>query len=695
MEKLIILLYLLILKSFFGQSLNCDYPKYPDGQVIYDFKSDDDLKYKSVGIKSIVKTKEGMKITTEKGTNSKIIFSCNLDLSCWSYLAFTLENNSNSKLRVNTSVYGENQNRKWTKPLTGIYWIKENEILEVNNLLLPDYSTRKTLYKQLHKDFPNMRGFPEGISFVNSFDLRSVTGFDIEFPTSEFEQIFTLKKVRAHKPSISPTYISDKEGFFPFIDQYGQYKYLDWRGKIKNDNQLKTQILIEDKDLLSNPSSKEWNKYGGFLKGSRHQGTGHFRVEKIDGKWWFLDPDGYLFWSNGVNSAGRFEIPTPIKNREHFFEFLPSRNDSIYRKYYKRNEFYFGYLILDKKYGSTVQKPYLKRSILRMKSWGLNTMGGWSSKEVSDLVENEKIPYTLSIGTMRYKVNDKLPDVFSDKWFRLVNNSIKNHSQKVKNDPFFVGFFVDNEMKWFKPNNFVVEMFKYESESVTKNKYISYLRSELNDIYNLNKLCGSDFSSWEQFENMATSNILFKLHKFNIDFYKKFCDTYFRVIKNAIDTHTPNKLYLGCRWHVHKEHRNKFNVEIAAKYVDVLSFNQYVDELDDFTIPSNKKIDKPFLISEFNFGSLDHGKFYPGLGQASNQRNRGEKYENFIRSALKSNNCVGAHWFMWANSTTAGRGYEGENANCGIISETDTPYYELIKFMRKINYNIYSYRTKK
>ena len=45
-----------------------------------DFKSDDDLKYNR-WYKSIVKTKEGMKITTEKGTNSKIIFSCNLDLS--------------------------------------------------------------------------------------------------------------------------------------------------------------------------------------------------------------------------------------------------------------------------------------------------------------------------------------------------------------------------------------------------------------------------------------------------------------------------------------------------------------------------------------------------------------------------------------------------------------------------------------
>ena len=24
-----------------------------------------------------------------------------------------------------------------------------------------------------------------------------------------------------------------------------------------------------------------------------------FRVEKVDGKWWFVDPEGYLFWSVG------------------------------------------------------------------------------------------------------------------------------------------------------------------------------------------------------------------------------------------------------------------------------------------------------------------------------------------------------------------------------------------------------------
>ena len=39
--------------------------------------------------------------------------------------------------------------------------------------------------------------------------------------------------------------------------------------------------------------------------------------------------------------------------------------------------------------------------------------------------------------------------------------------------------------------------------------------------------------------------------------------------------------------------------------------------------------DKPYIISEFNFGALDSGKFYPGLGYASDQRNRGEKYGLF------------------------------------------------------------------
>jgi hypothetical protein len=168
---------------------------------------------------------------------------------------------------------------------------------------------------------------------------------------------------------------------------------------------------------------------------------------------------------------------------------------------------------------------------------------------------------------------------------------------------------------------------------------------------------------------------------------------YFKTIREAIDKFSKGNLFLGCRWHVDGTHRNKYDVTIGAQYLDILSFNQYDNELTEFSYPGMKTFDKPYLISEFNFGALDSGKFYPGLNYASDQRNRGEKYKNFIESGLRDPSCVGAHWFMWGNSTTAGRSVVGENANCGLVSETDTPYYELINYIRKINYSLYQYRN--
>ncbi len=41
--------------------------------------------------------------------------------------------------------------------------------------------------------------------------------------------------------------------------------------------------------------------YGGWAD-RKIEGTGFFRTEKIDGRWWFVDPEGYLFFCTGLNS---------------------------------------------------------------------------------------------------------------------------------------------------------------------------------------------------------------------------------------------------------------------------------------------------------------------------------------------------------------------------------------------------------
>ena len=50
----------------------------------------------------------------------------------------------------------------------------------------------------------------------------------------------------------------------------------------------------------------------GFKNGPKYNATGHFRTQKINDKWWIIDPSGCLFWSTGVNAAGILEIDTPV-----------------------------------------------------------------------------------------------------------------------------------------------------------------------------------------------------------------------------------------------------------------------------------------------------------------------------------------------------------------------------------------------
>ena len=64
----------------------------------------------------------------------------------------------------------------------------------------------------------------------------------------------------------------------------------------------------------------------------------------------------------------------------------------------------------------------------------------------------------------------------------------------------------------------------------------------------------------------------------------------------------------------------------------------------------------------------------------------------FIESALDNPRCVGAHWFHYYDSPTGSRYFDNENANCGIVSTSDTPYVDLINAFRSMATRLYSYR---
>ena len=85
--------------------------------------------------------------------------------------------------------------------------------------------------------------------------------------------------------------------FLPCFDKYGQFKYREWPGKTHSDAELAAAAAEEERDLAAHPGPKGRDAFGGWAEGPKLKATGRFRTEKVDGKWWLVDPLGNLFWS--------------------------------------------------------------------------------------------------------------------------------------------------------------------------------------------------------------------------------------------------------------------------------------------------------------------------------------------------------------------------------------------------------------
>ncbi len=641
-------------------------------------------------------TSEGIICQVKAGEGGSIVFFPEeqyWDLTEWVFLSLDIENKIDKKVRFEPVLAYDNPRRgKKFYPVNNkhIGFVKANETLTYNCVMIRDKINAQDYPQSI--DFPQMKGLPEGVILnYAGIDAKHIKAFRINFPKQNFDRQVCIKRLFKNKAALPELYTQDKEAFFPFINKYGQYKHVDWPGKITDDSQFLAAIEKEQQDLIKRPGSKEWNRFGGFVNGPKYEATGHFRTQKIDDRWWIIDPEGCLFWSSGVNSAGRLEILTPTKGREHFFEGIPDKTNSNAHLFAK-NQYKHGLANLHRKYGADSEDDYVAVSLKRMKSWGLNTLGGWSAETVGEHPDDIKLPYTVYINSVSPGINDKFPDVFDSRWQADVEKKIKEKAAFVTDDPYFFGFFINNEIHWGNPNSLVIHSLEKGADCAGKKAYIKLLKEELENIKLFNELSGATFNTWDE---LLTSKVkagtlkVAGLKEYNVKHYTKMCELYFKTTKALIDKYAPDKMYIGCRWH--GNHKNKINTTVSAKYLDILTFNAYENEVEFYPYPA-KDIDKPFIISEFNFGALDAGKFFTGLGYASSQRNRGEKYMNFIEGALRNPRCVGAHWFMWANSTTAGRG-NGENANCGLVSMTDQIYYELISYIRETTYKMYHYRT--
>jgi hypothetical protein len=379
--------------------------------------------------------------------------------------------------------------------------------------------------------------------------------------------------------------------------------------------------------------------YGGFSDTSA-KATGFFRIEQIDDRWWFVCPDGHLFFSTGLNGVGP-AAGTRVQGREDLFAALPPRDllptapggrgGGIATSFYTWN--------LQRRFGGEWRPKWVDFTTQRLVAWGINSIHYWGWRDASE----PRISYAQMLrGWQTSQSIMGMPDVYAEDFERRVEEAAASQLGPRKDDPWMLGYFIGNEPPWPNRESQLVDLILAGADGAMKQRLQSHLAE------------GDTADRRTAFVHAAF-------------------ERYLNVINAACRRHAPNHLNLGIRFGGNPHN----DLVKLTRDCDVFSINIYryapvratLDRVYELT-------QRPILIGEFHIGVPERG-LAPGLVQAMNQEERAHAYRYYVEQCAAHPAMIGTHWFQWLDQPVTGRN-DGENYNIGFIDVTDQPYRKLI-----------------
>jgi hypothetical protein len=463
-------------------------------------------------------------------------------------------------------------------------------------------------------------------------------GFTMENPIGK--PTLEIRSVRLSKEDPGSEILEPK----PVVDEFGQWILSDWPGKIKSLAQLKTEWAQEEKGL--GPGDFNYCRYGGY-RGTKAKATGFFRVEQVDGKWWFVDPDGHLFFSvssNGMRGGG---ADTRTAGRESYYAALPPDSRGG-----------FGGWNLLRRFGPQWDTKWVDFAIRRLNTWGINTIGNWSDPRLWDTHKKAYIVFLRGWGVETGYMG--MPDVYAPEFQQIADKVAAEQCAPRKDDPYLLGYFIGNEPPWPGRESLVVDTILERPPSAIQREAKAFL---------------AEGDTPERRKE-------FVYHAF---------DKFLEVVDAAIRKHDAHHLNLGLRF---GSGVPAPEIVRASRAFDVSSMNVYSYAIDPKVLAQvYQQTGRPILVGEFHNGTPGRG-LAAGLVQVANQQERGVAYRYYVEQAAAFPAFIGASWFTWADESVTGR-MDGENYNIGPVDVTDRPYRELVEAMKAIHRRLYAVHSGK
>jgi len=428
-------------------------------------------------------------------------------------------------------------------------------------------------------------------------------------------------------------------------------------------------------------TTKPYNLPG--FDGVRQKPTGFFHVKQIDGTWWLIDPNGRGFYVVGTDH---------ISYQVHWCEKLG------HAPYHRA---------MQAKYGN--EAAWADVVAGQLKSWGFNTLPGnhspllryrdfahilWLGWGCDFAAIDDIVPRTTWTG---------IPNVFSPKWARYCERRAREQCLPDRDDPWVLGYFIDNELEWFGKNytpwGVFAEAWKKPGAHSAKQAWLDLVRKNVGSVQAFNTQWGTNIASFDELRDHTSPGAPRNEDALKLagDFLKLVADRYFQVAAQAIRKVDPHHMVLGCRfagdapeiW------------DVAGRYCDIVSLNTYplidVDRgipqsLVDFLTERHRKCGRPMMITEWSFPALDAGlpsKHGAGM-RVDTQAQRARCFEHYQTLLFSLPFMVGSDYFMWVDEPAEGISKTfPEDSNYGLVNVDGVPYRLMTETCTRLHPQVY------
>jgi len=472
------------------------------------------------------------------------------------------------------------------------------------------------------------------------------------------------------------------------LDELGQSRLHDWAGKSKSRSEVTERLKKQAAAASALKFPAHFTKFGGW-KEKRFEATGFFRTERDGKRWWLVDPEGYAYWSAGMDCV-RVDTEANCEGLEKTLTWQPEPSDrykGVYSARETRRSRSINYLAANfiEAFGETWYDNWKRIALGELRRLGFNTVANWSDWQIA---REAGFPYVRPLSSRLPKtraIYRDFPDVFAPE-FQEDARQFAQQLSETRDDPAFLGYFLMNEPTWgFSSELPAVGMLYNTPECATRQELARVLQAKYADGQALARAWEIETSFDEIARGVWKKTIKGKALADLEEFSGTMTQRFFKTLSQACREVDPKHLNLGIRYHTVPP---KWVVE-GMRTFDVFSMNCYREKVpfqDTETI--SQMLNMPVMIGEWHFGALDVGLPASGIGHVKDQAARGQAYRVYLEDAAANPHCVGVHWFTLYDQSALGR-FDGENYNIGFLDVCNRPYDEIAAAAKASHERVY------